>query len=64
MALWEDAFSLSGMDLTIQQSAPCEGIYGDKNKWGVAEIYCLQTEQDWKWQLITKAGNEVTDTLN
>lgn len=38
MALWEEASSLSGMDLTTQQSAHGEGIYGDKNKWGVAEV--------------------------
>lgn len=38
MAPWEEASSLSGMELTIQQGAHCEGIYGDKNKWGVAEV--------------------------
>lgn len=44
MALWEEASLLSGMDLIIQQCAQCEGIYGDK--WGVAEVYCPQIEQD------------------
>lgn len=50
--------------MTIQQSAQCEGIYGDKNKWGSAEVYCPQREQASKWKFIIKTGKEVMDKMS
>lgn len=64
MALWEEASSLSRMDLTTQQSAHCEGVYGDKNKWGVSEVLLPSNRTGLKMEVITKARNQVTCEQN
>jgi len=63
-ACWDAASLLSGMDLTSQQSALCELIYSEKNKWGGSEVYCPQIEQASKWKFVIKTGKVVTDRMS